>query len=189
MSTRPGAGSRGRAARRGTQCERRQHMAPGSRCSQDIPPAGAGPSIQAIPYGTRPCRPAGRCCNGRDGHTPRVAANRRACRGLWQTSDAVAGDRTRHRMPSSSALSKSASTSSVRCPDLHRDWAHPCHICTGTGLAPAASSPGLHQDWAPLPNLHRDWNPCGHILHCAFRSRRASERLRCSAPTCSPLLW
>ena len=21
-------------------------------------------------------------------------------------------------------------------PHLHRDWAHPCHICTGTGLAP-----------------------------------------------------
>ena len=24
-----------------------------------------------------------------------------------------------------------------------RDWAHPCHICTGTGLTPATSAPGL----------------------------------------------
>ena len=28
-------------------------------------------------------------------------------------------------------------------PHLHRDWTHPCHICTGTGLAPATSAPGL----------------------------------------------
>ena len=24
------------------------------------------------------------------------------------------------------------------CPHLHRDWAHPCHTCAGTGLAPHA---------------------------------------------------
>ena len=29
----------------------------------------------------------------------------------------------------------------------------PCHICTGTGLAPATSAPGLG---SPLPHLHRD---------------------------------
>jgi hypothetical protein len=39
-------------------------------------------------------------------------------------------------------------------PRLHRDWAHPCHICTGTRL------PGLG---SPRPRLHRDWaHPC-HI--------------------------
>ncbi len=32
---------------------------------------------------------------------------------------------------------------------LHRDWAYPCHICTGTGLA--------------LPHLHRDQAHPGHI--------------------------
>jgi len=63
-------------------------------------------------------------------------------------------------------------------PHLHRDWARPCHICTGrfqdwarpchihicTGLAPAAYAPGLHplphrhRDWAlPLPHRHPDW--------------------------------
>ena len=26
---------------------------------------------------------------------------------------------------------------------MHRDWAHPCHICTGTGLTPPTSAPGL----------------------------------------------
>jgi hypothetical protein len=56
-------------------------------------------------------------------------------------------------------------------PHLHRDRAHPCHICTGTGLTPAhiwagtglalpTSAPGLS---SPLPHLHRNWaHPC-HI--------------------------
>ena len=30
-------------------------------------------------------------------------------------------------------------------PHLHRDLAHPCHICTGTGLT---LPPHLHRDWA-----------------------------------------
>jgi hypothetical protein len=38
------------------------------------------------------------------------------------------------------------------CSHLHRDRAHPCHICTGTGLTPPASAPGLG---SPLPQLHR----------------------------------
>jgi hypothetical protein len=35
-------------------------------------------------------------------------------------------------------------------PHLHWDWARPCHICTGAGLAPATSAPGLG---SPLPHL------------------------------------
>ena len=44
-----------------------------------------------------------------------------------------------------------------------------CHICTGTGLAPATSVPGLGSPLptsasglgSPLPHLHRDWaHPC-----------------------------
>ena len=27
-------------------------------------------------------------------------------------------------------------------PQLRRDWAHPGHICAGTGLSPATSAPG-----------------------------------------------
>ena len=41
-----------------------------------------------------------------------------------------------------------------------------CHICTGTGLTPATSAPGLG---SPLPHLRRDWaHPC-HIIR-PFRS-------------------
>ena len=45
-------------------------------------------------------------------------------------------------------------------PHLHRDWAHPCHICTGAGLTPATSAPGLGSHW---PHLHQDWAHPGHI--------------------------
>ena len=37
-------------------------------------------------------------------------------------------------------------------PHLHRDWAHRCHICAGTGLGPATSAPG---PGAPRPHLRR----------------------------------
>jgi hypothetical protein len=48
----------------------------------------------------------------------------------------------------------------VPLPHLPRDWAHPCHICAGTGLATATSAPG---PGSPLPHLHRDRaHPC-HI--------------------------
>ncbi len=61
-------------------------------------------------------------------------------------------------------------------PHLCRDWAHPCHICTGSGLDPATSASGLgsqsglrlgpplphlHRNWARPPDLYRDWaHPC-----------------------------
>ena len=38
-------------------------------------------------------------------------------------------------------------------PHLRRDWAHPDHICAGTGLTPATSAPGLG---SPRPHLRRD---------------------------------
>ena len=39
-------------------------------------------------------------------------------------------------------------------PHLHRVRARSRHICTGTGITPATSAPGLG---SPLPHLHRDW--------------------------------
>ncbi len=50
-------------------------------------------------------------------------------------------------------------------PHLHRDWAHPAHICAGTGLARAVSAPGLGSPrphlrrrlGSPPPHLLRDW--------------------------------
>jgi hypothetical protein len=55
-------------------------------------------------------------------------------------------------------------TGAVPLPHLHRDWAHRCHICTGTGLTAATSAralgsplPHLQCGWArPLPHLHGD---------------------------------
>ncbi len=59
-------------------------------------------------------------------------------------------------------------------PHLRRDWAHPCHICTGTGLAPATSAPRLG---APLPHLRRDWaRPC-HICAGTGLAAAAANRL------------
>jgi hypothetical protein len=56
-------------------------------------------------------------------------------------------------------------------PHLHRVRAHPCHICTGTGLTPATSAPGLG---SPLPHLHRDWaHPC-HICTGSGLTRATS---------------
>ncbi len=76
-------------------------------------------------------------------------------------------------------------------PYRHRDWAHPGHVCTGTGLSPAhictgtgltpahicagtgptpaTSAPGLR---SPLPHLHRDW------AHSAPRPRLARGCLK-----------
>ena len=51
-------------------------------------------------------------------------------------------------------------------PHPHQDWAHRCHICTGTGLAVATSVPGLG---SPLPHLHRNWANGHKFAACASR--------------------
>jgi hypothetical protein len=57
-------------------------------------------------------------------------------------------------------------------PHLHRDWAHPCHICSsGTG----PPSPHLHRDRAP-PHLRRDWALPAHI--CAGIGQCALSQVR-----------
>ena len=53
-------------------------------------------------------------------------------------------------------------------PHLHRDWARPCHFCTGTGLAPATSAPGLH---LTFPSLRAKPQRC-----FASRERRTAMR-------------
>ncbi len=50
--------------------------------------------------------------------------------------------------------------SSDLCPHLHQDWAHPSHICTGTGPTPPTSAPGLG---ATRPHLRWDWAHPSHI--------------------------
>ena len=58
-------------------------------------------------------------------------------------------------------------------PHLYRDWARPCHICTGTGLAPATSAPG---PGSTFPHLRRDSANASHI--CAGTPPRASRSRR-----------
>jgi hypothetical protein len=74
-------------------------------------------------------------------------------------------------------------------PHLHRDWAHPCHICSGIGDACSASA--LHSALR-----HRDWaHPC-HICTGTGLTPATSaqaqlkadavcrrERQRCAAPS------
>ena len=49
------------------------------------------------------------------------------------------------------ALGSLGFDSCPHCPHLHRDWAHPCDICTGTGLTPATFAPGLGARFWCLP--------------------------------------
>ncbi len=72
--------------------------------------------------------------------------------------------------PLGSLLPKSAPGLGPPLPHLHRDQAHPCHICTGTGPTPSASAPlgsplpHLLRDQAhPFPHLHWDWARRAHI--------------------------
>ncbi len=79
-------------------------------------------------------------------------------------------------------------------PHLRRDWAHPCHICAGTGPAPATSAPGLGPPLPPeglrAPGLR--W--IGHeALHGGCHVPRAARGTRymhaCMPPPairCSP---
>ena len=79
----------------------------------------------------------------------------------YKTADAAHRLKTYKTIVSSAyvhrAMGSRAITVGSPRPHLHRDWAHPAHICTGTGLTPATSAPG-HCDKArprlvclPLP--------------------------------------
>ena len=46
---------------------------------------------------------------------------------------------------------------------LRRDSAHPCHICTGTGLSLATSLPHPQRDWAPFATSTLGLGPLCHI--------------------------
>ncbi len=53
----------------------------------------------------------------------------------------------------------------TRRPHLHRGWAHPAQIYTGTGPTRATSAPGLGQ---PRPHLRRGWaHPHRHLARTA----------------------
>ena len=56
-------------------------------------------------------------------------------------------------------------------PHLHQNWAHACHMCARTGLAPATSARGLG---SPPPRLHGDYK--------AHLSQRDCIRWPCRIP-------
>jgi hypothetical protein len=59
---------------------------------------------------------------------------------------------------------------------LHRDWAHPCHICTGTGLTPPTSAPGPgHRLSVQVPEIEHSSSPAGCT---AARARTAAHPRR-----------
>ena len=68
---------------------------------------------------------------------------------------------------------------------LHRDWAHPAHICAGTGRTLATSAPGLG---SPQPRRHRDRaRPAPGRLRsftaCFRAARRTPPRRGCGVAT------
>jgi hypothetical protein len=77
-------------------------------------------------------------------------------------------------------LPTSASGPGSPLPHLHRDRTRRCHICIGTGLAPATSAPGLGS--AP-PHLHRDLpapSPTCSARRCRRRSRSSALVAPCA---------
>ena len=61
-------------------------------------------------------------------------------------------------------------------PHLRRDWAHPCHICAGTGLTPATSAPGLGSPLSSPAGVRLEDGPVP--LHQRVRRRRLLYRAR-----------
>ena len=65
-------------------------------------------------------------------------------------------------------------------------WAHPSHICAGTGLTPPTSAPGLG---APLPRLRRDrWHEVELVCERVYSGwcRRGRRDLHGSTTPASP---
>jgi hypothetical protein len=127
---------------------------------------------------------------------------RRSIRAACQLSLAIARERTwqRFRAHCAQVWRRSSPTSdrsvprrsSTRCSrgsgERHvaprPNWAHPCHICTGTGLTPARSAPGMN---SPLPHLHRGFvgpRPCfpsdSALLAAAHRLHGSSPLQQCA---------
>ena len=60
-------------------------------------------------------------------------------------------------------------------PHLHRDWAHPCHIYTGTGPAPATSAPGLRPTPGHICNGTGWPTVCCVCGRCQARTKRRAR--------------
>ena len=72
---------------------------------------------------------------------------------LLRKAFGAAGDRQGAAQPVASRAVRGRLAPGGR-PHLRRDWAHPCHICAGTGRPPLPTRAGLG---SPPPLLRRDW--------------------------------
>ena len=60
-------------------------------------------------------------------------------------------------------------------PHLYRDWAHPYHICTATGLA----LPHMHRDWASQTSSTKPRPPAGQSRQAASNSTTSTTHGAC----------
>jgi hypothetical protein len=123
----------------------------------------ASPPARALPFPSHVCRvprlrasaPAVRPASGMGAHpldngTAAPPATR-ARQPRWHEGGRVGSAR---HLPREHRLLRKE----VPPPHPHWGWAHPCHMHTVTGLAPATCTAGLG---SPLPHVHRDWaRPC-----------------------------
>ena len=110
-----------------------------------------------------------------------------------------------HESQARQLATRHAGCSVVAARRRHRrrgDWAHRCHICTGTGpiartvctgTGPTSATSALGLGPSPSPHLHRDWaHPChictGTARRCvaiAARDRHTRCRVRLRRSECS----
>jgi hypothetical protein len=127
---------------------------------------GAGAGRTAPSAGAAPTRPGvdepGPAATNAPGLGPAIPPP--PCRAMVEPLRRVAGARPTTRRPHvhrdwARPCHLSTGTGAPR-PHLHRDWAHPAHICAGIGFTPPTSA---HRLGSPRPHLHWDWAPPAHI--------------------------
>jgi hypothetical protein len=91
-----------------------------------------------------------------------IGVVRRGQRGLPRRHDFRALFAALSTAPCGSAAVPQGLGSGSPRPHLRRDWAHPAHICAGTGPTPLTFAPGLGSG-SPRPHLRRDW---AHPAQC-----------------------
>ena len=112
----------------------------------------------------------------------RCDASRGSLRALQESADlsrtpCARGGRSQSKRrpsprPSGRALICLSVSTSQTMPHLHWDWAHPCRVCTGARLTPAASAPGL----GSLYSSHLLWDRA-HTRLCRLARGVTSRRV------------
>ena len=120
-------------------------------------------------------------------HAPRPTSEHRVlCRVAWHSargncvaglpgSPACCGANARPTSGLGLAPATSAPGLGAPLPHLHREWAHPCHICPGTGLTPATFAlelAGRYLDWlTSMP-----WGTCSPDSYDLARAQAVLDK-------------